>query len=414
MDTTSLFTAALGLPPPWEVVEVHFSPQAGEIRFEVACRAKRLACPACTAAGQPIHDRKARRWQHLHFFQYRAFIEANVPRVGCSVCGKTTQVAVPWAHPGSGFTVLLEAMIVTLAREMAVGQVARLLGLTDKRLWRALVRVVQAARAKQSCAGVRRIGVDEKHIGRLGYVSLFHDAGPARRVLFACPGRDAAVFKPFVAALRARGGDPRAIEAVAMDLSKAYRAGAAQQLPNAERCFDRFHVIQRANAALDEVRRAERKREPMLKGIRWGTLKDARRWSRAQLIAMHHLTHSNLRTARAWRLKEALREVFEQANAGADAEPLLRRWISWARRCRLAPFKRLGATLREHLPGIVNSFRWNLSNATAESINARVELAINRARGFRTHMHLFTVVYLIAGRLTHLPAPPFARPDNAS
>jgi transposase len=112
----------------------------------------------------------------------------------------------------------------------------------------------------------------------MGYASLFHDAGPARRVLFACPGRDAAVFEHFVAErsaarLRTRGGDPRAIEAVAMDLSKAYRAGAAQQLPNAQRCFDRSHVIQLANAALDEVRRAEVKTEPTLKGNRWARAK---------------------------------------------------------------------------------------------------------------------------------------------
>lgn len=299
MDITSLFTAALGLQPPWEVVEVRFTPESGEIHFEVACHAKRLACPACGAGEQPIHDRKARRWQHLHFFQYRAFIEAEVPRVACGGCGKSTQVPVPWARPGSGFTMLLEAMIVTLAREMAVGQVGRRLGLTDKRLWRTLVRVVDAARVRQSHAGVSRIGVDEKHIGRLGYVSLFHDAGPARRVLFGCPGKDAAVFKHFVADMRAHGGGPQAIKAVSMDLSKAYRAGAAQHLPQAERCFDRFHVIKLANEALDQVRRAERKTEPTLKGIRWGTLKDAGRWSRGQIIAMHRLTHSNLRTARA-------------------------------------------------------------------------------------------------------------------
>lgn len=93
---------------------------------------------------------------------------------------------------------------------------------------------------------------------------------------------------------------------------------------------------------------------------------------------------------------------------------MLRRWISWARRCRLAPFKRLGATLRDHLPGIVSSFRLDLSNATAESINAKVQVAIARARGFRTLEHLMAIVYLIAGKLTHLPAPPFARPADAS
>lgn len=139
--------------------------------------------------------------------------------------------------------------------------------------------------------------------------------------------------------------------------------------------------------------------------MRWGTLKDAQSWSRAQIDDMHWLTHSNLKTARAWRLKETLRAIFE---------PALKRWVSWARRCRLAPFKRLGATVRDHLPGILNSFRLGLSNGTAESINAKVQAAIARGRGFRTHSHLMAIIYLTCGKPTHLPAPPYTRPISAA
>lgn len=405
-----MFTAALGLQPPWEVVDVRFTPEQGEIHFDVACTARRLPCPACGAGEQPIHDRKARSWQHLHFFQYRAFIHADLPRVACGGCGKTSQVAVPWARPGSGFTLLFEAMAVALAKSMPVAQVAQMLGVSDGRLWRALTRVVSEARCKQSSAGVTRVGVDEKHVGRLGFVSVFHDAGPARRVLFATPGRKAEVFARFVDDLRAHEGRPEAVEAVFMDLSRAYQAGAAKHLPEAALCFDRFHLIKLANEAMEQVRRAEVKSEPSLKGTRWGTLKDARQWNEKQLTEMHWLSHSKLKTARAWRLKEALRTVLLEAGAGADPEPLLRRWISWARRSRLTPFKRQGATLRDHLTGIVNSFTLGLSNGTAESINSKIQAAVARARGFRTFEHLMAVVYLIAGKLTHLPAPPYAHP----
>lgn len=98
----------------------------------------------------------------------------------------------------------------------------------------------------------------------------------------------------------------------------------------------------------------------------------------------------------------------------APAEPALQRWVSWARRCRLAPFKRLGATVRDHLPGILNSFRLGLSNGTAESINAKVQAAIARGRGFRTHSHLMTVIYLTCGKLTHLPVLSYTRPISAA
>ncbi|MCH9828665.1 MAG: ISL3 family transposase [Gammaproteobacteria bacterium] len=406
----TLFTAALGLSAPWQVIDIRFVPEAGEIHFDLGCQSPRLSCPACGASDQAINDRRDHTWQHLHFFQYRAFIHARLPRGGCSACGKTTQVTVPWARPGSGFTLLFEALALTLARAMPVAQVARLLGVRDARLWRVLQPLVRAARAQESFADVSRVGVDEKHIGRLGFISLFHDAGPAHRVLFGTAGKDASVFEAFACDLLARGGDPQAIQAVSMDLSKAFQAGAATHLPQAARCFDRFHLIKLANEAVEEVRRAEVKTAPELKGLRWGTLKDHRRWSRAQIDAMHGLTHSNLKTARAWRLKEALRRLFETAKAGVDAEPLLLRWVSWARRCRLTPFKRLGATVRNHLAGIVTSFRLGLSNGAAESINSKVQAAIARARGFRTHEHLMTIIYLTCGKLTHLPVPPYTRP----
>lgn len=410
----ALFTAALGLSWPWQVTDIRFEPEAGEIHFQVDCSSARLSCPACGASDQPIHDRRAHCWQHLHFFQYRAFIHASLPRVRCGVCGKTTQVAVPWARPDSGFTLLFEALVVTMAQAMPVAQVARLLGVNAARLWRVLQSIVGSARARESFAGVTRIGVDEKHIGRLGFISLFHDAGPAHRVLLGTAGRDASVFAAFTADLIAHGGDPQRISAVSMDLSRAFKAGAASLLPQALPCFDRFHVIKLANEAVEAVRRSEVKSQPALKGKRWGTLKDHRRWSRTQIDDMHWLMHSNLKTARAWRLKEALRTLFEKAKDGTDPEPALKRWVSWARRCRLEPFKRLGATVRDHLPGILNSFQLGLSNGTAESINAKIQTAIARARGFRTLEHLLTIIYLTCGKLTHLPAPPYARPVSSA
>ncbi|NYT26423.1 transposase, partial [Alcaligenaceae bacterium] len=156
-------------------------------------------------------------------------------------------------------------------------------------------------------------------------------------------------------------------------------------MPQAKLCFDRFHLIKLANAAVDAVRRSEVKTEPDLRGTRWATLKDARDWTVPQINDMHWLQRSRLKTARAWRLKEALRDIVEQAaRVPEQAQTMVTGWISWARRSRLEPFKRLGATLKTHLAGIVQSFTLGLSNGTAESINAQVAAAIVRARGFRT------------------------------
>ena len=405
-----LFTQALGLTSPWSVTSVDFSPTGGRIDFVVACDAQRLPCPNCGSADQPIHDRLERTWQHLNFFQFKAFIRAGLPRVKCTQCGKTTQVEAPWTRQGSGFTLLMEALIVALCREMPMAAVARMLGTTGDRIARVLDYHVAQARAQEDHAEVTQLAVDERSARRgHRYVTLFHDP-VERRLLFATSGRKAATFAAFTEDFGAHGGDPEAIETVSMDMSTAYQAGARKHCPNATLCFDPFHVVALANEALQQVRRAEVKEVPDLKGSRWALLKDAKGWTMNQITLMHHLQRSTLKTARAWRLKEALRDIFATATNAADAQTRLTAWVGWARRSRLPAFKRLGATIRDHLEGVVEHFRTGLSNGFVEAMNGLVQAAKARARGYATDHRLITMCYLICGKLKHLPTNPWASP----
>jgi len=404
-----LFTAALGLSAPWEVTDIRFDADAKRIDFDVAFPAgSRFACPACGAAEQPVHDTRQRSWQHLHFFEHQAYIHAAVPRVRCTECGKTHQVVVPWSRPGSGFTQLFEALVITLCRQMPVQVVAQLLGVGDDPLWRILHHYVDMARSAEDFSDVRAVGIDETAARRgHDYISLFHDM-ERRRVLFACPGRDQATVGHFVADLREHGGDPDAIEAVCIDMSKAYIAGVHRHLPGAEITFDRFHVIQLANTAVERVRRAEVREQPILKGSRWIWVKDKHRWSVRQMKDYHLLSRMHLKTGRAYRLKEALREIFMEATDRAEAEERLKRWCSWARRCRMEPFKRLALTIKTHWQGILNGFDSGLTNGSVEGMNSRIQSAKARARGYRTARNLITISYLIGADLSHLPASPYA------
>lgn len=413
---TELFTAALGLASPWRVQEVRFEPKAHTIHFDVVCDAKRLPCPRCAALDQPIHDRLPRDWQHLHFFQYRALIHAAVPRVRCAVCGEkgdpeVQQVPVPWARERSGFSLLFEALVVTLAglSRMPVRRIGALLGVNDARLWRSLGALVDAAYAKAEMAAVTEVGLDEKHIGRGRVVTVVHDATPATggRVLHVSEGCKAENVGFFAEALAAHGGDPEAIAYCSMDMARGYIAGVKEHLPRALPCFDPFHLIKLANEALEKVRREEVKREPALKRTRYHWLKDAADWTRDEVVNLHWLRQSGLQTARAWRLKERLRDILAWRHVQRVPVALLMdAWIRWARRSRLAPFKRLGQTFRAHIDGIRNMLARGNSNARAESINADVQSAIARARGFRTFRNLRTIVYLLKGKLD-LPASPF-------
>ncbi len=137
MEQTSLFTVALGLQAPWKVIDARFKPADHSIHFDAAFeRGSRFTCPACGAEAQPVHDTLEREWRHLNCFQYAAYLHAQTPRVRCRQCGKTRQVEPPWARPQSGFTQLMEALIILLCQAMPVARVAEIPGIGDNRIWR--------------------------------------------------------------------------------------------------------------------------------------------------------------------------------------------------------------------------------------------------------------------------------------
>lgn len=419
----ALFTSALGLQAPWAVRDVRLDTAKHRIDFDVECKQSLLACPACGAAAQKAHDRLPRSWRHLDFFQYEAWLHAEVPRVGCTACGKTTQLSVPWAREGSGFTLLFEALALTLCKDLPVRQTARTLRVRDKQLWRRIEHYVSEARKKQDMSAVRIVGIDETSLRRgQDYVTVVHDLD-AKRLLFCTPGRDHKTVQTFTQDLHAHGGAPTAIAHVCMDMSAAYLKGATAYLPNAMVSYDRFHIVKLAGEAMDEVRKAEWKTEQarvqqelgeltpkQRRSILWGMRRNPSGWSDTQIQAMHWLQRANLKTARAWRLKMALREVFANARSHNQADLAgaeLKAWLSWARRSRLEPFKQLAATLKTHFDSVVRGLLDHRSNAFVEAMNGLMQQAKRAARGFRTAANFIAIAYLRLGKLTHLPASPF-------
>ena len=136
-------------------------------------------------------------------------------------------------------------------------------------------------------------------------------------------------------------------------------------------------------------------------------MKDKRAWTGPQIAQFADLKQLNLKTHRAFRIKESLREIFHSAPSREEAEPLLNQWYSWARRCRLDPIKQVAKTLKDHWAGILNAFDSKLTNGRVEGANSLVQAAKAKARGYGTVKHLITIAYLVAGKLTHLPASPF-------
>ena len=262
MAERGLFERALGLEWPWRVERTEFD--AAERRLDLHLDFEAggtFDCPSCGRGGCKAHDASGKRWRHLDFFQHRAYLHARVPRVRCPACG-VKQAAVPWSESGSGFTLWFEALVSAFAREMPVRAVARLVGEHDTRLWRLLKRHVGEARADVDFSGVRAVAVDETACRRgHDYITLFADLDRSR-LLYATPGRDAAVVHRFREDLEAHGGHAGQIRDLCMDMSAAYMKGAREAFPEAGITFDRFHVQRLMNRAVDEVRRARAQGAP--------------------------------------------------------------------------------------------------------------------------------------------------------
>jgi transposase len=405
-EIDDLFQAALGLVEPWQVTRSEFDATARRLDLYLDFpKGARFACPEGDAAAAcAVHDSSDKTWRHLDFFQHQAYLHARVPRVSCPTHG-VRQVRLAWARPESGFTLLFEALLMAMLAEMPVRAVADLVGEHDTRLWRLLHHHVEAARAKVSMAEVTRVGVDETAAKRgQDYVSLFVDLdAPKPRVLFATEGRDHSTVERFAEDLTAHGGDPAGVRDVSADMSPAFERGVRASLPKAYLTYDRYHLVSHATKAVDEVRRAEAKTHPELKGTRYVWLKRPEHLTVKQAATLQGLTPASvgLGTARAYRWRLAFDAFFDQPRE--LAEDYLEDWYQGAIRSRLDPIIDFAHMIGEHWEGVLRWHWTRINNGVLEGINSLVQAAKRRARGYRNKRNLIAMIYLIAGRLDFSP-----------
>lgn len=412
MNQNELFAIALGLSTPWKVARSGLEDGGGGTKFlyvdiELEPGAK-LPCPGCGTLCS-LYDHEVKRWRHLNFWQHCTYLSAEVPRVNCPKDG-VCQVSVPWARSGSGFTLLFEAFIMALVKEMPVSAVAALVSEHDTRLWRVVRHYVGLAHGRQDWSGVKAVGLDETAT-RKGHryatvaVELDLEGQSSARLLFMTPDRTRQSVAEFCHQMPAHGAQPGQVKVVAMDMSPAYQSGVSEHLPEARMVFDRFHVMKMAGAAVDSVRQTLRRSGVILKGALWAlrgnweNLKEHQKQLRTELCAQHK------ELGRAMALRESLQETWEWPGP-ASAALHLKGWCSWAMRSRLPSFKNLAQTIREHWDGILAFYPHRITSAAIESINGIIQTARRRARGFRNFDNLRAIAYWMAGNLDlQLPRP---------
>lgn len=395
MRDTDLFQLALGLSSPWIVTRSAFDVDTSRLDLYVDFpRGSRFACPDCGRERCAVHDTNDDTWRHLDFFQHRTQLHARVPRVTCPDCG-VRKVAVPWARPGSGFTLLFEAYVLALAKAMPIANAAKRLGEHDTRLWRIVEHYVWRAVEALDLSEVRRIAADETSARRgHDYISLFVDMA-RRKVVFVTEGKDAATVAAFKQFLESHGGDAQAVTDACIDMGAAFEAGIKQNFPNAEITFDKFHVIKLANEAVDEVRRQEARDNFQIKGRRYIFLKNIDNLTLQEKETLSQLEAQNLDTTQAMQIRINLQQLFTKD--AATARRFLVRWNAWVQVSDLSPMKKLAKTIMAKSKGILRSIETGLSNGVLEAINGNVQAAKRKAKGYRSKRNLKAIVYLIAG-----------------
>lgn len=401
-----IFEQALGIEVPWYIEKTTF--EAKQKRLDIDINFKRGSRFPLEEGGPdyPVHDTEEKTWRHLNFFQHECYLHVRVPRVRTDD-GRTMTVLPPWAGRMLGFTLLFEALLLELCRNMPVSQVARMTNVSDQKLWRMIDLYVEAARIDEDCSQLSTVGMDETSVAKgHDYITLFVDM-EQRKTLHIAEGKGSETVKDFVAYLAEHHGKPEQIEAVSCDMSPAFIKGVDDNLPNAKITFDKFHILKIINEAVDDVRREEAKTNPLLKKTRYIFLKNDANLTDQQRTKKEELRLSdlNLQSMEALRMRETFQQIYYAETETAFVK-LLQAWLDWVLNCSLTPMQKAAKTVQKHISGVTNWMTSRINNGILEGLNSVIQAAKRKARGYGKK-HFATIAFLLTGKLNLQKVNPF-------
>jgi transposase len=438
---TSAFCRLVRLPGVW-VKHVRFRPDRVEV--EVALRRRRLQCPRCEFSTAARRDTRPvdSVWRHLDLGVWRLEIHCRRRRLRCPRHGVLAE-SVPFARHRCGFTRDFECLVAWLAARTDKSAICRLLRIDWDTVGRIVERVCADELDPDRLTALFDIGVDEVSWKRQhNYLTLVADHRAGKIVWGTAGAGEKAADRFFAeldpgsprAAVTAPSEDPTAdsarlqharraasepeppvapragqLEAISLDMGPGYAAAAGWHAPQAVLCIDPFHVVQNANKALDEVRRAywnelrqsgDPEAAKRFKDARWSLLKAPSNLTDNQAATLHRIKAAGSEVWRAYTLKEAARAIFAPGLTVADVTVLIDRLLSRLARSRLEPFVRLGKTIRKHRAGILAAIRLGINQGRTEALNNKVRLITRRAYGFHSAKAALALVMLTCGPIT--------------
>lgn len=406
MHDKNLYTQILNIREPWEVTEVFLDKETREVVIQVSLNNKAVGvCPQCGKACS-IYDHKPRRWRHLDTCQYKTIIEVDVPRINCEQDG-VLLTKVPWAEDGSRYTALFEALIIDWLKEASISAVAEQFDLSWTAIDGIMQRAVTRGLARRNEQKLDHIGIDETSFQkRHEYVTVVTD-GANPKVLYVADGRKAEGLDAFFDSLTTE--QKNGIRVISMDMWDAYIKAVKKHVVDADMkiAFDKFHIAKYLCDAVNKVRNKENYLLMQdgcnaLKGTKYKWLANPSSMSRKERIDFRSLVKSNLKTARAWLMKETAMKIWQYIQPGRIYECLIN-WISWAMHSRLEPMKKVAQMFKQYLRGIINAIISKANNGHAESINSKIQRVKRQSCGFRNRERFRNAIYFHLGDLNMYP-----------
>ena len=402
MKDTVLYEHLLGLKTPWSVKSVDLSLADQRVVVEVVLKPGQVwTDPTDSTKRAHINGWTERQWRHLDTCQFETLIKARVPQLKYSD-GTVEELAVPWAERYSRVTLLMEAFVVKLLQACPTTQgVCELTRLAWSTVNNIMVSAVERGMLRRSEEDVPYLGLDEKSSERgHTYVSILTDIDRSR-VLDLVPERKLEAAKSLLETLSP--AQRASVKAVAMDMWPAFMSAVQTCLPQADIVHDRFHVSKYLGEAVDTVRRQEHRSLALagtspLTGSKWAWLKNYADGRSSEAVSFRALNQLNLKTSRAWRIKETFTQFWCYHYTGA-AQRFFDAWSNNAMRSRLEPIKKVVKMLRRHLTGLLNYSEHRINNACAEGFNSAIQLIKANARGFRNFTNYRARILFHCGKL---------------
>jgi transposase len=404
MKEIDIFTLALGLESPLLIKSVDLKAISCNQELHIEVGYEKGTTFEYEGQRYSIYDHQERTWRHLDFFQHTCYLHCRVPRIK-TIDGKVILVDVPWSSPLSRFTLLFESHVLKLVSlGMSASGAGRHLSIGSKRVFGIIKRRVLEALTTQSLSPLHSVSVDETSSKKgHNYLTILSD-NEQKKVVGIGIGKDTNAVLFALQEAKCRKAGPETVKTITMDMSQSFINAAATYFPHADIIFDRFHLMQHLNKAVDSIRREEQKQHIELKKSKYLWLRNNQDLNAEKQAKLELLAAAFPTIGLAHRLKESFREVLNNAKTDKNIT-WLNAWLEQAWDSEIPALQVFVNMINKHWYGIETYFQTLLTNAFAERVNLKIQEIKRTAKGFRNLNNFKYMIYFHLGKLnlnTHL------------